>query len=724
MARLPWQHTRTRTKSGNEKSLLSSSQDWFNRHTSEPSRQALNDLVKAHNRENSNETIQTRSRSRGNTVSSVDWHLDQHPGNSSHVTIASEQYQSREGSVYSGLDRSDNNTRSLLAKGGIKLRRSGSKMSLSSSSTSGSTMAFTSPSRNRSGSGSGTNLVRVEEIRNKISAPFDFRHVTHTEQGQFAALGRIDESLLASKFDAVTTQQAAGPDLRGIDAAEIRTQESGYTTLNDSNVSSAAFQPHTTASDAPTPPPKDVCSQDYLTASQISPTRTRLAQTVLEPPTYVRNDLSIDLSLACKDRSIVPQSGRSLAGADDAKPLPQLPVIHAVTTEDDSAREMMRVPLPTPPIEGSPADIRRSPTLAHQRQKSSVVLPRHFSLRPSAKASMPNLIVAESSGLSQGLPRHRSELALSQKARRPRSDDRSRMSMGFGAVDTVNWEDAIDDAWAEADDSQFGMDLPATTYQPLRKAASANLLDSLYNDFHPSESSTPLMFNAPTQPLPAIPGSTLSAGEGLTRTDSSSDLNGLGITTPTSAQFNSLHMSRSSSILRAQRRSSQYIRPDLTRSSSQESIILSIASSINGTQRSSNSSLTPDDLFNTSKIEEETAADMEMLDSIAQTRPESGCLPADIYEQMVLVGLNSPHGESIMTPMTPIPTIATHKSSLSSSKITIPDRGSSAATTEISRNNRTRSNTTGTRPRQSARISYSLFPAANTAPTVSTNVGS
>ncbi|KAK5953809.1 hypothetical protein OHC33_005078 [Knufia fluminis] len=754
MTRLPWQHSRNRTKSGNDRPHLSNPQEWFSRHTSEPSRQALADLVKAHKRDESDESNGPRTRSRGSTITSVEWQRGRSRAGSTSDDAWSRPaspYHVREGSTYSIRDRSDGATRALLAKGGLMLRRTGSKMSMSSAGSS-STLGLTSPPRTTNNSVSEA-ATKNEELRGKISTPFDFQHVTHTDQRQFAGLGRIEETELADQFTHVVTRQSAAPGLRGIAASDIGTVEEHdlkVTTDSPYNDSNAPPRLPMTAY-PPTPPPKDDVVEDHIIVGASS---TKLANgpqqpSPLNPGISSETVLAaVEITLAQTDTSTPLHSARSLVSvnADDvdlnAKPLPELPamqtevpVIHAVTTEANIARAMISTPLPTPPgVSTTSEGGYFSQRPMHQRQKSSVALPRCSPLGPSSKSSMPNLLSANHLSVTpKTLARHHSDMALSQQAKNAQAPPRSCGSrMSFAAVDTMDWENAVDEAWDAVDDA-YEADNSAieSSFSSFNSTLSATVDDVRLG------ASSPLNA-APNRPLPATPSQRASPSvvvepqklESVQEDEQQQpDLAGLGISScPPSTPLPSVpNFSRSSSLHYAKNRGSMCFGTNeiLTRSSSQESIILSIASSFIGTQRSSNSSVYTDDMLNLSGAREKRSSDsaaigqvdqMEKERSALKARPESGCLPTDVIEQLskVSVNPNAEEAAEAKDDVPPVPAVPQHKYSKSSSRVTVPERRSSAASSS-----RKRSNTTGARPRQSTRISYSLFPNATPTPPVS-----
>lgn len=744
MARLSWHHSRSRTKSGNEKTYLGNAQDFFSRHTAEPSRQALADLVKVHRREKSDDVDGPRTPSRGSTITSPEWQRSRsRTGSGSDDARSSPDSPLcfREGSVYSPCDRSEGATRTLLAKGGMMLMRTGSRMSLSSAGSS-STIGLASPTRGSNVSAMSSASPRGEELRNKISAPFDFQHVTHTEGTQFAGLGRIEEAELFDQFTDAVTGQPAAPGLRGIEVSDLGTTAGHHALTTDtaSKELNAPLSQLPITTHRPTPPPKDEVAEGCVTGTSAGKPADCSRRSGPRSPGFSPKSLlaAIDLALARADKSSPPPTarGQTRMTADEvdlnAKPLPDLPttptehpIIHAVTTKDNTARAMIAAPLPTPPsgishgIEGAHSPSRP----LHQRQKSSYTLPRHMSLHPSAKASMPDLLSADRlSATPKTLPRHHSDMALSQQARIAQAPPRpceSRTS--FAAIDTMDWEDAVDEAWDDVDETNGS----ATN----TSFSSFNSTLSMASDPATSAVSTPLMM-APNRPLPAIPSQRVSPCNGAkseklgsVREDAQqTDLAGLGICSdPPAAPLPSLpNFSRSSSLHVPKRRSSMCYGANetLTRSSSQESIILSIASSYMDTQRSSKSSVCADDFITFSKAQEQPifAFSTPGQDSQAteetesrKARPESGCLPSDILEQLskVSASLNSQDVLEAQDTVPPVPPLPQHKYSKSSPKVIVPERRSSVAVT-----GRSRSHTTGARPRQTSGVSYSLFPAA------------
>lgn len=734
MARLPWQHVRSRTRSSSEKPQSSEGQGWFTRNTAEPSRQALVDLVKVHRRESSGDSSSLRSRSRGTTITSMDWQN----GRSRQASVTDENTppqdspsRRREGSVYSMADSSS--SKSILSKGGLMLRRTGTKLSLSSTGSSSNTVV-TSPPRTTT---SVTTSSGRDETRSKISAPFDFQHVTHTEQEHFHGLSRIEETELVHRFSHIATDQLHASELRGIQASAITaTNPSSETSMKPQCLTAVNLVPETAniIPSRPAPPPKDTITlagpgpREALVGSL--PRSAKIASSSLLsrlPPLPI-----VDTSI--KPEDVIPflpsgttQSSTSVSGD---KPLPRLPVIHAVTTEDDTARAMISAPLPTPPATSAlGSDTSFFARTVHQRQKSSVALPRHMSFYPSSKASLPNLqAVSYLDATKKVLPRHRSDMALSRQRQNSPPSCHSRTSTNFGPIDTCNWEDAVDEAWDDVDDGQdstYGSIMSQHIRQHEQTAPQGIAVEH-------SAGSTPLTmadpprlhldsFNSSFDSAVGISLSDIPESEALREDERQVSLAGLGIMSfsDTASQPSPINFSRSSS-LRLPRHSLNHHSPNesLTRSSSQESIILSIASSINGTQRSSSSSVLAEDLLSMSRIQEDTVREAIEEDQnefaaseVAQirVRPESGCLPSGIMKQ---IARESVEAKVLLDRPVPLelPSTPVHKHSKSTPKVSVPERRSSMVATNSARPMRFRSNTTGGRPRPSSRISYSLFP--------------
>lgn len=733
MTKLPWQHGRSRTKSGSEKNGIGGPHDWFSRTTSEPSRQALTELVKQHKREQSDGSNgnSPKSRLRSNTANSQERAIASR-GRSDSDDVGNNSWYPV--NVYDDAasfttEKMEGTAKALLNKSSFMLRRRGSKLSLSSNGSS-STLGFTSPSRTHSINVSTSRRTSRDDMRNKISAPFDFQHVTHTEQTQFAGLGRIDESELAHRFSALAVEQRSSDGLKGIEASHIHTHavphDSGIrnpmTITNTDSTSLSTLPP-------PRPPPKDepnehlVTSEIYLPKALYSPLQlSPISMSFPRQCSLPGAAVLVEAPLPVNPTQCLSGATPGIDSQDNplaSKPLPQLPVIHAVTTEDDSARALIAAPLPTPPGSISPASEIDpfTSSMAHQRQKSSIALPRHYTLYPSSKSSMPNLLSADRVVKSiNTLSRHHSDMALSRQVRDYQAPLSTRTSMSFAAVDTMDWEAAVDEAWdadLDLDDEQAAD--PAYVGKAKRQSP---LIDTLFAEQNISAGSTPLMMahsqrsnsTGPERVSPVL-GSDFHKLDSVQEDECSVPLSGLGISSFSSANTAEGSFRDSASSDAQFRRSQSSVgsakQPCLTRSSSQESVIYSLASSIMETQRSSKSSVFTNDI--SKKIEdldmvaEASGEDSEPNTVQSRIRPESGCLPSDILDQYQLI-LSSGRQEVSHSTFMPQSDRGSRKSA---SKITVPERRSS-----ILPSSRSRSNTVGGPTRQNSRVSYSLFPTA------------
>lgn len=131
MGRFPW--SQGHSKQGSDK-LHALAHDWFSKENAEPSRQALNDLVKDYSSfesGNSDESPKARGRSRADTVnSSFSLYTRSLSDTSNDLTS---RPSSRQSFVDNGLplpERHESAAKALLSKGTRMLRRQGSRLNL------------------------------------------------------------------------------------------------------------------------------------------------------------------------------------------------------------------------------------------------------------------------------------------------------------------------------------------------------------------------------------------------------------------------------------------------------------------------------------------------------------------------------------------------------------------------------------------------------------------
>lgn len=76
------------------------------------------------------------------------------------------------------------------------------------------------------------------DLRSRISSPFDFQHLTHTERQQFNSLRSPDHSELAAEFAAASFSQHPTRELTGIHADDLHSNQLAATNLPASHASS------------------------------------------------------------------------------------------------------------------------------------------------------------------------------------------------------------------------------------------------------------------------------------------------------------------------------------------------------------------------------------------------------------------------------------------------------------------------------------------------------
>jgi hypothetical protein len=64
-------------------------------------------------------------------------------------------------------------------------------------------------------------IMVASDLKDRISSPFDFQHLTHTDRNQFASLQDASENELVVEFSAVRASQAPRRDLTGIKAEDL-----------------------------------------------------------------------------------------------------------------------------------------------------------------------------------------------------------------------------------------------------------------------------------------------------------------------------------------------------------------------------------------------------------------------------------------------------------------------------------------------------------------------
>lgn len=672
------------------------------------------------------------------------------------------------------LERRENPAKILLSKSSRILRSHSSKFSLSSLHT------MDSDTSERYNSGRPVTVhtakdrhnpveaVKREELKRTISEPYDFQHVTHTDRVFLKSMERVTKTELVGEFSALRFGQASKPQLRGIRAEalppqkQIDTTPTSPVTNSEMNVDSSLPQ----MPRRPTPPLKDEteplspahcirisCSVDSFSRpstspsiSQITPPRRYSSRRALQPSldsplrslgAYVHSPShSIDAYGAasiedgcvnCKDINFV-----------EDKPLPGLPPVHALTTNDDSARYLRSAPLPRALV-----DLADVPEEEESKRQSTIEL----QLAHPARCSAP---IDNTSNVTQ------------KAASTSTAQDDMANSMCNRTFVVDDWDDAIDDSWdyaaepdAMASQCPFSMSAQVATFVD---RAMTMLTGPEQNAASASQEAEPTLVNPPSPQLMQSPSQCSdlrlsTCDPSLPKRSESSPLLGLGIglqqaclegldpcttTTPAIVTIASKFKDRGSS-LTASFNSDFSAVSGISKCSSQESIIWSIASSIIGTQRSSNSSNSlleqSPDYLRAVKPTDDLKEALESVQGHLQEIHEEQSTPDYSSDQPYSPGKHShQHARSLATNFVfgaaspeeqrQRPTSRSgysprnshgHERVPSGSRIPIPARKSSAREQlELSRPpaRRMRSATTISRSRHVSRASYSLFPGS------------
>ena len=575
-------------------------------------------------------------------------------------------------------------------------------------------------------------------LKTTISTPFAFQHLTHADQGQFQSLDTVTKTQLVSDFDNIQAEQEPEDSVRGIPVADIHPvlPAADVDTVEPTSPTTDAIPLLPTTPPRPQPPPKDGLMSPYspsdfrMSRSMENfsrPTRLSVAAVDVSPPSGSEARLS----------ALSPITRTSVLG----KPLPLLPdMVHAVSTIDDIALPLPTAPLPSPPkvLEGvpeeeeRPTDVITTPAIPTTTPRSSrghiKPSPPLSQRRRSQSSGEIQFDAAFNNVMLMMKDQGRSGAAVSPESKV--ATNRKRISIGVKPIDIEDWEDAIDYSWDHATEleevaEELSSDSTITSgaNAPTSLGEKYLIVEQGTAEDASSSASTPLMMQA--YPNATWEFSHASLGSSSSRNDEepSSPLLGLGIASippvPTVSLTANDSIDRSGDTSRfnsmASFSSSMSRTPNSTmsKSSSQESIILSIASSVIGTQRSSNSSTSLSDFAHLANFGES----MEKLDirgstSSIETRNRDGSQDTIREESQSSPATTSmpDHSDIFGIPA------KKHDRVASTSQITIPERKSSIPGMEGSKTpgGRRRANTANSRPRRNTRVSYSLFPSAGT----------
>ncbi|ETN40832.1 uncharacterized protein HMPREF1541_05112 [Cyphellophora europaea CBS 101466] len=623
-----------------------------------------------------------------------------------------------------GPPRSERMSKHFLSKGSRMVRRQTSKFNvLATQQDDPKDSRSTGIARVRS-AGHLLNLhsSRRSEFRPQISGPFDFQHVSHTNQSQYQDLTKSAKTDLADSFSALQADQAPGQEIKGIPVADLPSStpsiEQTSATPQSPTFSIVPSLPSTPPK--PAPPPKDLPMPPSLGADvRFSrsmdnfswPTRSPQLETDQpfmadsqadiagdEAPMVTANLAPSPGKLPGPETGLaatVPNSPRQLTYSELLdKPLPQPPtVVHAVSTVDDSTLPMKIAPLPQVPSQSpemsspvitdaealDPTRPRLSAGIRPQQLPQAKRTSRHRS--PSNCDTSPGSTFGSAAGT----------LASPPSAAR----NSKRISVGIKKIDVDDWEDAIDYSWDHAFDVDDDMDMVGESM------TKSDYLPQTF-DFGPQRTASAMQLSS----LGSLPAPPMRAYK------SDMNLQGLGINAarPENGvaggldyeEYSDKHDSLKVPFVRREPGS------PISKSSSQESIILSIASSIMSTHRSSNSSTSLGDFGQLASIEDEGTLppdDKKMLAS------GSGSVSSS---DTVTVG---PQAEDTAAEdkIVELPDISHHRGASTSRVPTVPNRSSSVAQAAKSAP-RKRSSTLNSGRRLNTRASYSLFPNAQAVP--------
>ncbi|MDI1491602.1 MAG: hypothetical protein OHK93_002811 [Ramalina farinacea] len=268
-----------------------------------------------------------------------------------------------------------------------------------------------------------TDFASVEQVHavkptngHYISEPFNFQHLTHTENTQFRRMREVPIDELASDFSAMRASQAPQQELRGIKAETIARQnipfheplpplprspysaQSPYT----SRPTTPRSAPSHVSTAPPTPPmphhgtfsstsslAQEEDRNPIYTLSQASPTTHSPAQSIQYPSTFQDSPVESELGSTAPGMTLSPFEFPASA-LDGSVYIPIGP--HAVTTQDDVAHvlspppfEMVRTEL-TRVIEEDERSERRSSTVSLTKRPSTADSSlRHVKSFPSTR---------------------------------------------------------------------------------------------------------------------------------------------------------------------------------------------------------------------------------------------------------------------------------------------------------------------------------------------------
>ena len=327
----------------------------------------------------------------------------------------------------------------------------------------------------------------MQHLKNRISSPFDFQHLTHTNRHHFAALQEGSENEFVNGFHAVRASQAPRRNLNGIKAEDLHSSDGSVedtTPAPRRSLSAMQLRPspdfvdHVVNADEPPQSPEDLSrpslrqsrSVESFSRPGINPRIHRHTQSANPPPRMSSRLPSAGSPDTARRQSgawdhVVPLSPTRLASMAEEPDY----MGHALTTPDNSAIHPMS-PAFSPGLEDvaeeperfvsprpAPQPPSRSPRSPHRASFSSNPRsPRTHARRDShvlpKQLNMQN-IVRPASAMSEALPSpgltRRHSIRKPLGARKPSNSWR---------VIEESWEDDIDYIYDNALEAECELD--------------------------------------------------------------------------------------------------------------------------------------------------------------------------------------------------------------------------------------------------------------------------
>ncbi|KAJ4354042.1 uncharacterized protein N0V89_005775 [Didymosphaeria variabile] len=228
-------------------------------------------------------------------------------------------------------------------------------------------------------------MKAAQNLKNRISSPFDFQHLTHTNRHHFAALEEATENELAAGFRAVRASQAPRRNLNGIKAQDLHSSncsEEDLVGLERRSISAMELRPppdfidHVVEAQEPAASPESSMrpslrqsrSVESFSRPGVNARTHRHTQSAnppprgsSRPPVAGHDDAQDTVSMRTNRQSgvwdsLAPLSPTRMGGALSSMAEEPDYVGHALTTPDDSAIHPF-----TPPFSPGLEDVAEEP---------------------------------------------------------------------------------------------------------------------------------------------------------------------------------------------------------------------------------------------------------------------------------------------------------------------------------------------------------------------------